>query len=667
MAINGINNRPPTPPLDNPPADQQPNQPLVHSTAVVSSPRLVAIQPQSHQAGSADIPSSPALLQHQLDQLNTLYDQLTRIDTDEARELASEIDQTRNRIQEELQADRDGDGVIDLSDPDIDGDGIANWGEAAIGTDPTSPDTDGDGTTDDNEIRGHNYELLHGNDALAARFNPLYADADQDGFMDVAQIPQADRDAIGISSRAASQGSVHSQSAPSVRSQGVHVGIASPSPEGGGEPSSDALTIDLNGTGTDRLINTGDEDIVIDTHEGAVSLSQHGEDLWVEFNNQKIIIENFGERRIFFRGDGNIESTNLDTSPFHFDEGMEVKSILTPFDDGREADTEETVDGVFQQTFDLQDEPEGTDLTIHLRASHDDKEITQWKVRQDGESLVLEGKNRGGEIVVRQTLEGGIGLNASGRITIKLDKGGLVESDVAVNAIGSAEDDFFDVANGSTVHMGDGSDYGMAHGAGGDETTFYGEAGDDIIRGTEWNDRIYGGDGNDVIDVGTGTNFVSAGAGNDMVFTGNVHPGEGVSDNINGDPGTDSFNGFAGEFQGFEKSIADLSGLTNQLRDLGVGESQLSAVLDAQQNDLPYAQSLVSDNLYSLALNWLVEKEGLRRESYTEQITGNSLVGDSATIANQDAGAVDVANSGEGSVNTNLLDNLSNPPSSTTS
>jgi hypothetical protein len=46
------------------------------------------------------------------------------------------------------QADLDGDGSGDACDDDIDGDGLSNAAEAALGTSPTSVDTDGDGYRD---------------------------------------------------------------------------------------------------------------------------------------------------------------------------------------------------------------------------------------------------------------------------------------------------------------------------------------------------------------------------------------------------------------------------------------------------------------------------------------------------------------------------------------
>lgn len=69
------------------------------------------------------------------------------------------------------QADLDGDGIGDVCDPDIDGDGLTNEQEVILGTDPYNPDTDGDGLTDSAEVDTHGT-------------NPLLADTDGDGLTD---------------------------------------------------------------------------------------------------------------------------------------------------------------------------------------------------------------------------------------------------------------------------------------------------------------------------------------------------------------------------------------------------------------------------------------------------------------------------------------------------
>jgi subtilisin family serine protease len=73
------------------------------------------------------------------------------------------------------QADMDGDGIGDACDDDIDGDGLTNAQEAALGTDPMNPDTDGDGLTDGQEVNVYHT-------------NPLLADTDGDGLTDGAEV-----------------------------------------------------------------------------------------------------------------------------------------------------------------------------------------------------------------------------------------------------------------------------------------------------------------------------------------------------------------------------------------------------------------------------------------------------------------------------------------------
>ncbi|WJW76856.1 dockerin type I domain-containing protein [Thiohalobacter sp. IOR34] len=59
----------------------------------------------------------------------------------------------------------------DACDPDIDGDGLNNSDEAALGTDPLVPDTDGDGLDDGDEVNQYST-------------NPLDPDTDGDALTD---------------------------------------------------------------------------------------------------------------------------------------------------------------------------------------------------------------------------------------------------------------------------------------------------------------------------------------------------------------------------------------------------------------------------------------------------------------------------------------------------
>ncbi|HEY6228752.1 MAG TPA: hypothetical protein VI282_16655, partial [Verrucomicrobiae bacterium] len=58
-----------------------------------------------------------------------------------------------NTVNVTVLADLDRDGIPDRDDPDIDGDGLTNQQELALGTDPRNPDTDGDGLPDGSDPR----------------------------------------------------------------------------------------------------------------------------------------------------------------------------------------------------------------------------------------------------------------------------------------------------------------------------------------------------------------------------------------------------------------------------------------------------------------------------------------------------------------------------------
>jgi hypothetical protein len=94
------------------------------------------------------------------------------------------------------QADLDGDGIGDACDDDIDGDGLSNTQEAALGTDPRKPDTDGDGLTDGAEVNTYGT-------------NPLLADTDGDGLTDGQEVTL-----YGTNPKASNKGDLVPKNAP---------------------------------------------------------------------------------------------------------------------------------------------------------------------------------------------------------------------------------------------------------------------------------------------------------------------------------------------------------------------------------------------------------------------------------------------------------------------
>lgn len=76
-------------------------------------------------------------------------------------------------------ADLDGDALPDREDPDVDGDGLSNDAELAIGTNPRSPDTDDDSIADGEEV-------VAGTDGFVT--DPLQRDTDADTVDDAFEI-----------------------------------------------------------------------------------------------------------------------------------------------------------------------------------------------------------------------------------------------------------------------------------------------------------------------------------------------------------------------------------------------------------------------------------------------------------------------------------------------
>lgn len=73
------------------------------------------------------------------------------------------------------QADLDADGVGDICDTDIDGDGLSNDEEVSLGTEPYLTDSDNDGLSDYDEINVY-------------MTDPLLPDSDGDGVSDAEEI-----------------------------------------------------------------------------------------------------------------------------------------------------------------------------------------------------------------------------------------------------------------------------------------------------------------------------------------------------------------------------------------------------------------------------------------------------------------------------------------------
>ncbi len=522
MSINGIrNNGQPIPAGEGSNPAEPRTVTRIQSTERVSTQAGEVVSTQLSNASAGEIPENPEVLEDQLRRMEVLYDQLGQLDTPEARRLQQEMASLIEKHREILESDLDQDGAIDLNDPDIDGDGISNAGEAALHTDPRNTDTDFDGISDDWEIRGYNDARQRGDSRTAGRFNPLYADADQDGFMDPQQISQEVRDRLGLST--VSTASEGESTGVNIQSPGEE---EPPVPPQWGDPSSESIEIDLNGTGADRSLASGNEDIVIRASGGEVEIRQIGDTLVIKNGSQKIEVKN--DRRIFIEGEVKVRTINFDadskmntdsvqnvTSGIHFGDGVTVENVSSPFADGRSPDQggERTVRGVFEQRFTVTAPEGGNPLTVNLKASHDGQELTQWNVRQHGPSAVLEGKNRAGEVIYRLILEGGMDLVNDQKLTIQLDRAAKVESSLRANFRGSSGDDYFDVEAGSTVDAGDGSDFVMTHGNTSYESTIYLGAGEDIYRGTAGRDTVYGGGDRDVIDVGKGPTFVDAGGG----------------------------------------------------------------------------------------------------------------------------------------------------------
>lgn len=88
--------------------------------------------------------------------------------------------------------------LSDFSDTDSDGDGVTDYQEGLVGTDPNNPDTDGDGLTDGQELKQYQSDpmnpdsdgdgLKDGEEVNNYGTNPNSKDTDSDGFTDYEEI-----------------------------------------------------------------------------------------------------------------------------------------------------------------------------------------------------------------------------------------------------------------------------------------------------------------------------------------------------------------------------------------------------------------------------------------------------------------------------------------------
>jgi hypothetical protein len=130
------------------------------------------------------------------------------------------------------QADLDGDGAGDACDDDIDGDGLTNAQELALGTDPYNPDTDGDGLADGAEVNTHGT-------------NPLLADTDGDGLTDGQEI-----NTYGTDPTVSNKGDLAPLMAPDNVTNAADILILMRFAEGSATPTSrDVILGDMNGDG----------------------------------------------------------------------------------------------------------------------------------------------------------------------------------------------------------------------------------------------------------------------------------------------------------------------------------------------------------------------------------------------------------------------------------
>lgn len=100
--------------------------------------------------------------------------------------------------------DNNCDGIVDLGDPDTDGDGISDSLENIEGTDPNDPDTDNDGlddSADDSPLDADNDDdgLSDGEESNVFGTNPNDPDSDSDGLNDGLELGRVQEISTGYS------------------------------------------------------------------------------------------------------------------------------------------------------------------------------------------------------------------------------------------------------------------------------------------------------------------------------------------------------------------------------------------------------------------------------------------------------------------------------------
>ncbi|MBI2500145.1 MAG: hypothetical protein HYW02_01455 [Deltaproteobacteria bacterium] len=595
--------------------------------------------------GAADIPTpgsesiSLERRQQQLQQLIALRDQLRPLATggdQAAQQLLSEIEQIIPRLEQQLSQDMDSDGLPDGFDPDSDGDNILDAREIEDGTNPLSLDTDGDGISDDNEIRLRNLGLQLGDPGLVQMGNGRSADANHDGIIDSAQLRSEVRSTLGLAATASDGG------VPGT------VGTQAMGGNGGaqwGGPTGNYQTMTLTPNGQTSSVAGGGGTYVIQAPEegGEIRVSRQDSTLRIDFENGsgtgRLLIPDFEQKKLYFFGEANLQFVNFDpqglvtTNSYGYAEtgiyiasgtdswasgAMDVSSVINPFNRDDLPEEEDRVrEGVRTIEYDVSDQ---SDLTFNLLDQFEGEELKQWTAVQDGQSLVLEGKNRSGETKIKFVLRGGMDILEELKIQLS-DIGQRLDSQVSVEISGGSGDDLVYTVGGdqSRVYLGAGDDTAAV--TDDNRVEFYGQGGDDILRGAAGDDRLVAGEGNDYIYGGTGENRLYGDAGNDTLWTANTTIGSGTQEVVDGGGGMDVTNAYNGATMSIEAGIEDLNGLQSYLTQYG-GEGasavELTEIVNMEQDDLPYIRQLISEQLHQLAMNYVLLRDAERQAWFTE-------------------------------------------------